>query len=494
MDSKITNYLSSVKEVLSTFDKPDLLFLLKFVAIGEKQNRKSNGLIIIEALVQAPDASAEHIKTLLPEKTTNSAFYKSLSRLKEKIFESLILDINLKRSNELSVPFAQRAAVRKRIMQSFVLFSKGLELDGRKLLEQLMDQAKKYELYDELHEVLHWLRNESGLRYGKKKFDKYTEDMAYYKMCRDAVYEARNLYYDYYIFSDRTSEVQEKIEKVKVVLAQLEYLKDQTNSNQVGYYYYLILSELYTLERNSAHADELAEALFLLLKKAPILKVDVKIGIAHSDVADMMLSCGLFDRAIFHSKRALSKFEKNTYNYFVAQEIRFRALFWQGAYQKAERVLRVEECSQSDFPLVHARYFFYRACLYFEKGLYQKSNQILQDIKLLDKDKYGWNVAMRILVIMNHIESQNFDLADSKISSFRKYIDRLKRNGRILPRYLVISKLLLSLRNQGFNFSKSMKESNSLLEKLKLEEDGYRRAEKSPELIAFHNWFKEKCQ
>ena len=274
MDTKISNYLDTIKEVLLTFDKADLQVLLKFIAVSEKQNRKSNGFIIIEALTLEPEMSAKNLKSLLPAKTSNQAFYKSLSRLKEKIFESLILDINLK-DKQLSVPFVQNAIVRKRIMQAYVLFSIGLEVDGRKLLEQIIDQAKKFELYDELYEVFHWLRNESGLRYGKIRFDKYTREMEHYRECRDAVYQARNLYYDYYVFSDRTSGHFEKIDRVRNVLQTLLELKERTNSSQVAYYYYLILSELYTLERNRENAEPMADALFSLLKKSPILKMDL---------------------------------------------------------------------------------------------------------------------------------------------------------------------------------------------------------------------------
>ena len=143
--------------------------------------------------------------------------------------------------------------------------------------------------------------------------------------------------------------------------------------------------------------------------------------------------------------------------------------------------------------MIRCKYMYYEACLLFKQGRFKQSIQILGKLKLLEKDKRGWNIALRILLVLNFIELQEVDVCAAQISSFRKYLERLMKKGEILPRYIYINKLLVSLWKNSLDFKRTNDEESKLIDKLKSEEIGYRWSEKSPELIVFHEWFLNKA-
>lgn len=494
-DVKTVNYFNHVKEILSTFDRTERSIVQRFSQVTQKQYKAGHNVKITKALIENPDICASELKKSLDPTMTDQAFYKALTRFKELLFESLILDVNIKDGKGFSDVFIQRVSSRKKILQTYVLFSKGLETDGRKLLEYVIDRGKQYELYDELYEVLHWARNENGLRYGKKKYDKYTEDMECFRICRDAVYEARNIYYDYYIFSDRAGGIPDKVCRIKSALNRLMDLETTTDSKQVKYYYYLLLSEYYALIYEKVKIYDLERDLLKLMKGSLVLKMELKMGVAHSDIADMMLACGQLKKALTYSKKAMGYFDESNYNYFVAEEIKFRAEFFSGLYKESGVTLATSKCTLAEdrFPLILCKHQYYKACLLFKHGKFKESIQVLGGLKLLEKDKRGWNIAIRVLLVLNFLELQEVDVCAAQISSFRKYIERLIKKGDVLPRYICINKVLVSLWKNSLDFKRTYNQESKLLGKLKSEETGYRWSEKSPELVVFHEWFSNKA-
>lgn len=489
--AKIDNYLDSIQQILATLDKFELDIFRNFIEVGQRRNKSGNTSRIVSTLLSNPDISVTDLRKSIGRGVSEEALYKSLTRVKEKLLESLVLDVNLRESGKYSSVFTTSTLSRKKIMQAVILFSRGLEKEGRKLLERVIDQGKKYELYDELFEVMHWVRNENGLRFGRQKYDKYTQDMIFFQICRDGVYEARNIYYDYYMLSDRSGEVSVKRKWAGQAVESLKIILDQTDSSLVRYYYYLLLSELYALKRESEKTDELAEELLSLLRTSPALKMDLKVGIAHSDIADMMLSCEKYDQAFKFGKKALYHFEKSTYNYLIAEEMIFKSLFLQGEMSKAKVILnRVLEDNQiSNFPLIRSKFLFYQSCFLFVRRDFAGSIKMLSEVGELKKDKYSWNIVLRILLILNFIEGGKYDVVESEIDSFRKYMNRIKKRGDILPRYTLIVELLVSLRNNGLDFEKTYKENKANLRKLSSQREGFRWDSKSPELISFQQWF-----
>ena len=118
----------------------------------------------------------------------------------------------------------------------------------------------------------------------------------------------------------------------------------------------------------------------------------------------------------------------------------------------------------------------------------------LAETKEIEKDKDGWNIAVRILSIMHQIDNEDFDLADSRIESMRKHIERTMKEKGIRPRFIIILKTLRDLVNNGFEFEKIWKTRQNYFELLSNDDDETHRWRiLSPELIRFDVWFEAKA-
>lgn len=494
MNPKIVNYLLSIRQILATCNKVELDIYKSFLEVGQRRNKPTNSYILALAILKNPQIEAEELKQLLGKETTDQAFYKGLTRVKEKLLESLILDTNIRESDKQSDMFINSVHAKKKMMQVVVLYSRGLEKEGQKLLERLINQGKKYELYEELHQAIHWIRNENGLRFGQKKYDRYTKELMEIRICRDGLYEARNLYYDYYLYSDRNGEVSEKRERIAKTVNRLKAVVKQTNSDRVRYFYYLMLSEKYALGHEARKTGKLAKNLFSLLNSAPALNMDVKKGVAYSDIADMMLSCGKPKEALSNAHEAKNFFDEASYNYFIVEDIEIRALLLTGEHKKALEIIDTltQKETMHGSPLVQCKYNYYKACVLFRRGQFNQSIQYLSGLNELKKDKYCWNVVIRIFLILNFIELENYDVADNEIDSFRKYLNRITKRGVVAQRYCTILDMLVILRKNGWNFEKMAITNRASLLDLTSDSDSFRWDPKSPELVRFDEWLRTK--
>jgi hypothetical protein len=124
---------------------------------------------------------------------------------------------------------------------------------------------------------------------------------------------------------------------------------------------------------------------------------------------------------------------------------------------------------------------------------------LLQDSKLalsylniiedLGDDKDGWNSWIRYVKILCWIELKQYDEADRAIERFRKYIQRHKS---VSQRISLISKVLVNLGLQAYNFKATQIRKAQELQLLASTKEGVRWFPNSPELILFHDWFEAK--
>ena len=140
-----------------------------------------------------------------------------------------------------------------------------------------------------------------------------------------------------------------------------------------------------------------------------------------------------------------------------------------------------------------SKFNFYQACIEFKKGNYLKCISLLEQYKEIEKDKEGWNISRRILIILSRIELGQFDSLDLSIGNMQKYLKRLSKTNYLNPRFLVIMKICLVIVRESVDWNR-IKVKNKLLFKYLaiLKSDNYSWQIKSPELINFEDWVRNK--
>ena len=139
------------------------------------------------------------------------------------------------------------------------------------------------------------------------------------------------------------------------------------------------------------------------------------------------------------------------------------------------------------------RSFLFASVLVLKKQ-HSDAHKVLQDTKEIEKDKEGWNLGIRILSIINQLESHKLDIVDLNIESLRKHIERTIKMKAIRKRDVIILKLLAKLSRQGFNFKAVWKKNLKYFDLLASNDPEYRWEMKSPEMIIFHRWFESKVK
>jgi len=152
-----------------------------------------------------------------------------------------------------------------------------------------------------------------------------------------------------------------------------------------------------------------------------------------------------------------------------------------------------------EFEIVMRDYIYYenRRNVYFAfakfiESEYKSSLMLIQNTSEIEKDKSGWNITIRILTILNHIELENYNLAESLVENLRKHIERTDKVEPVSKRNLLISQVLFDLMRKSFDFKKTWKSKNKQILNLESGDAELRWQINTPEMIVFEEWFAAK--
>jgi hypothetical protein len=203
-----------------------------------------------------------------------------------------------------------------------------------------------------------------------------------------------------------------------------------------------------------------------------------------------------FDSSILNLNEASHCFTDVNEHVQLVKETEFYALFFSGRTDKAEKLIEelYHSSRTSNTPFQYSKRAYLLACVKTLKGNFVLSNELLREVKEIEKDKEGWNIGVRILSIMNLIEIDNFERADRGIESLKRHISKTLATKNVRKRYIAIQDIFLELMQQGFNFKKTYKSKKRHFDLLESGDINYRWQIKSPEMLIFQEWFISKME
>lgn len=492
-----TDSFADLKEVINALKPEEIEVAKKFIVAFDSNITKnqSKSLKLFKVLVEHPNIDKDGARKMTSKNVNERSFDKLVLRLKDKVLESLTLDINTNRKGSYSELYKTVFDVRKKIMQAHIIFGRGMNKTAFKLYDKIIVKAKKYELYDELLEVLTYKQLDFGLRFGKKEFDKYSKEIAFYEQCKNSAYMARNWYYRHFIEEiDFTGVNSKNLEMLNHAIAELEEKYRLTQSANVGFYLYFLMMEHFLVQGDYEACVNTGHQLISLIENSPAVYTPMRLGNAYTDLADNELFLRHFDSAIKHAQVASEHFLPNSYNYEVAVETEFRAHFYNNDFDHSMAVISrlLEQSKPTRSPFQYSKRMYFKACVMFLMGEFKQSYQLLQSTREMEKDKEGWNIGIRILSILNHIELMLLDVADVEIESLRKHIERVREDRAVRPRERKILRILIQLEKNSFDFPRVKEKCQDDLDLLASDQKDYCWELKTHEMIAFHIWFQCK--
>ena len=474
-------------------------FLTAFETRGESHIPKT--LTLLNLLLSHDDVNEimPRLKKAL-DASSDDAVRMIAHRLKEKIGESLILDINANRGDGYDDIIKAEIEVTKKKQVAAIYRTRGLESEVEHLYARIITLGKKYELYNDLIEVLLAKQGLLGMKHGPKKFFEMEQEIEYYECCRTAATNAKKAYYRTirsYAFKglNRNDPSEDYLTSLDSEITVLKKDFEETSSAIVGFYYYLLQIEFFQIRKRYDKASEYCLHLVDIVRNNASVYMKRRLGIAYLNLSQNEIFNYYFDYSIGFAKEAQKCFNPHATNHNLAIELEFYANYYAGRMDEAEqsisRLVEDTESEQSEFRRSWRQYLM--ACVQFVRQDYRAVNLALNETKKINKDKIGWNLGVRVLSIVTAIEQENHDFADSQILSMQQFMRQSLKGTPLRARDEAVLKILLALRRESYNFVEVGEKNQETLEQLSRDEDAdYSWEVQSPELIVFHKWFESK--
>lgn len=466
---------------------------------SRKKGHKPKSLILLDLLENYEDDEKAilYFKKKIPSEDARRMV---ITRLREKMLATLSLDINVSRDETYDEQAQALAAVTLGKLQGRILVARGQRKTGFYVLDRSIAQAKHYELYDDLVDMLSVERQYIKAWKGTDKaFYDIVKEIQTYSECRDAANLAKQYFEEItmrYGFKglSRIPADKKQLEFLRTRIDDLRIAYEKTSSATVGYYYYFLLVEYNQLQSNLVEASEQLSQLVQILENNPAIKRKVRLASVHANLGANDLWLHRFEESRNQFETSLTYLRANTRNHAVISELLFYSLFYSGKLTDSEKLLEslVESkyVDQSDFRKAVRSYLL--ACVSFAKKEFRKVNLRLANSHHIGKDKEGWNIGSRYLTIMLAIERGNFDYADSLIVNLRQFFREGLKGIDVRERDKLIVEVLVELRKNSYGFHETFEVKGAVLGKLFEDNSETGWLLQTPELICFHTWFMDK--
>jgi len=489
----MTSSFRLLKELIVRLSIKELSLLKKKIEINvespDKNKNKSKQLLKLVSI--NPAISQIEVEKELYGQSNKIAFNKLIERAIEKIEEILISftrDVSTQYSNRNYTYFF----LKRKLLILQMYWLRGITFDLEHQLNKIITVAEKYELQDILIDALYAKQRFVAYRFGKAAFNRIGTKIQKAEFKRKALTNARSLYLKMGTNQKALSvNNKDEIEKSINVL-KLHY--KLTGSPTIKYYLYYLQVERLTLDDKFREAEVLLNRLLKLVLENPSIYTKVR----HSDVVLNLATNEIylkeFSLSIKNSLLAQSLHQNNSEGFILAKEFEFYARFYNKEFEISEKLIEeIYNFSRSErVPFFYGRRTYLHACIKTIRGEFEKSNELLQEVKEIEKDKGGWNLGMRMLAIINGIESADYENVELKVQSLEKFLKRISKTHEVRKRDKVILRILLKLINENFDYSKVYKQRKKYFDLLESDDKEHCWKIKSPELIIFHEWFKKK--
>lgn len=468
-------------------------YLAAFARVKSRKDNKS--LDTFKVLNENRQISYESLRSIISPELNKYSFNKFLARLRDKIFDALLLDLNISRKNSYSAWFRARQEATKNWVLIVNLLGRGNEASAIQLLNAHIKQCRQYELYDLLVSALRIKLNIDSLRKGPKAYKAIIKDIDKAEKCRDANNRAIEWQTQFYMVVDRQANQNEQVGILMEALSELQELFKETKTAEVGRFMYTFSMEYHQALGDYQAVKDSGNKLIDLIQNKPALKSPIRLSSAYANLAFNNILLHEFTDALHNISLSKEGAIEGSYNYAVITTLQAQAEYFNGDLDVSRKTIDgiLSSASMNVAPFEKSKLQYLKACILFNKQQYFKAYNIFNsDYILMDSDPDGWNIGVRIMCILCLIEMQLNDLADLSIESFRKHISRTDSERKYKPRDKAILKILRSLERNSFDFALTYFKNQELFALLQSDEAEYAWKIKSHEHIVFQEWFSAK--
>jgi tetratricopeptide (TPR) repeat protein len=266
----------------------------------------------------------------------------------------------------------------------------------------------------------------------------------------------------------------------------------KTKAQEINYALHLLKIVFYEYQKDFKQSIVYCKKLLNMIRKSTILYSKDRIGFALVNLTQFNVFIGNYKKASLYAKNAQQFHLNSSLNYLISKEQEFYAYFYGRNYKEVIKCIQeMQKHSMVDTGGYRkSTFIYYEACVLFATNQFKDALQLLNKSLEIEKDKTGWNIALRILMAMIFIELNKMGEASTSIATLRKHIERTSKTKEIKERDILILKLLREFEKDGFKRNERNKTAVKLLAELSDKDKPTAWNYFTPELIPFHEWAK----
>ena len=489
----IVKFIQSLneKEAQVIDDHIQSIYLLSGSNAGESKQLKLFRYIIQNKNRDITDSElSKHVET------PNLASLKYL--LSEKIYDALLLNKHIEDKTMFNYREQVVFGLKKKILlvkSLYRVLNQGRTETINFLLAEIIKLSKENEVFDVLIEALTLQKYYKGIRIGIAEYENINSEILFYENCFKSVQYANDAYYRLILNGEFIKSLSEKeLDKhLKASIVQMEIDFKKTKSQEVNYFMHILQIALYEKEKNFKKAIEFCKKLLTMLNKSPVLFSKDRIGFAHNNLCFFNVYIENYKEAALQARNSLKFLIPNSMSYLITKEQEFFAYFYAKSYPNSLKCIdEMLDHSMADTGGYRkSKFIYYQACVFFATKQFKDALQLLNKSLEIEKDKTGWNIALRTLNIMVFIELNKINEAARSLEALRKYIERLTKSDEVKERDVLIIKLLREIEKDGFTYDPKNANPTKMLKELSEKDKPTSWNYYTPELIPFHEWVKE---
>ena len=233
----------------------------------------------------------DKLKKRISPNSTDDSFNKLIRRTTERVQESLIIDVNIRRKGSYSDVFRTKFHLRKQIIQGQILLGRGLMDRALSIFNIAARYSKKYELI----EALFYIQIAETETKGYEEANKISESILFYEKCRRFFNETKLIFREIEVSSVEKSGVIKISDFQRSLIEKVGLYSKETSSVSILTYYYLL-----KLEENASSIEILTyytRKLIDLLLSSPVVYSERRIAYLMNELAVLRFKSLDFEQA-----------------------------------------------------------------------------------------------------------------------------------------------------------------------------------------------------
>lgn len=431
------NELQQLIHSLEVSEKKSLQYFIKCLGVSSNSGEKLIQLLhIYSKLNTAPSKDYLVKKLAVKDKSTLNVL---VFRLKQKIFDFIILENNLEKHKQQDTLSYTSIKLRKKLTQlNYLIRNKGTLKILESELNSLINESIKYEIYNIAIDAMQLKKQLYIRKKGLKEFHKINHQI---DILREKEKNLNNAI-DFQTYFVARNEIKNNLSNTelnkelrdKIIELNDAYIKN--SSALLNYFIKIFENYYYTINENYETAREVCLENLTLIQKSPSLLNNQRIGSTYINLYTIDVNLKEYTRALNNIKAALDYFPKYSLNYFKTIETKMMVNCYLQKYSSALNDIKdLNKLTTSKYAFQFEKLNYYKVYILFHKKEYIKANKVLNNGINLPIDREGKDIYLRLVQICIFISLNKFLLAvdhtDNLLRHYKRFHSKKDKNERL---------------------------------------------------------------